>query len=117
MRTDDEELYLVYWYEEVDLLTNVLRALAHYRRVLGPLWPRVITLRDGNRLPFHKFGEDTELMRVDKSLVVDAMYMSMYAPYPDQPVKRTPTVFICEREPLEDAGAIIFRSRRYGRFV
>ena len=111
MRIDptDEDMYLVVWYREEPILTNVLRATAKFKAEVGG-WPRTIGIRDGNRMPFG-FGDDTQIY-VTTWMVLGAMYMSTYRPYPDDPKgKLTPVEFKGKRVPAI-AKTSLFRSRR-----
>lgn len=79
LRTDDDSLWLVYQYGEVPILSNVLMALARYKRVVGYYWPRRVAVRRGNRLDIG-LGNDVVVQFTDWMLA-DALYMSLYQPY------------------------------------
>lgn len=115
VKFDDPDLYIVVIYEEVDMLDNLLRALATYKRHAGSYWPAKVVVRGDNRMSMG-FGEDTEVRRQGSGMLVNALHMSLYNPYPERAVRRMPTRFQSERKlPVDKAGNPIqvFRSRRY----
>ena len=115
VKFDDPDLYIVVIYEEVDMLGNLLRALATYKRHAGSHWPAKVVVRGDNRISMG-FGEDTEVRRQSSGMLVNALHMSLYKPYPERAVRRMPTRFQGERKlPVDKAGNPIqvFRSRRH----
>lgn len=89
IRYDNPDLYIAYLYEEQDILSNVLEALAKFRRATDyNIWPRQVVVRRNNRIPFDCL-KTIEVIRNDKNLM-DAMYMSLFSPLiiPDIPKRR-----------------------------
>lgn len=105
--TTVKDMYIVWVYGEDCMLTNVLRALAVYKRKVGGYWPREAALQRNNRLSFG-IGEDTRVTRNDQTLV-DAMYLSTYRPLPDDcdDDEQEATVLDVKRKPVGKA----FRDR------
>ncbi|MHA2086123.1 MAG: hypothetical protein ACXABD_20450, partial [Candidatus Thorarchaeota archaeon] len=56
--TDKKDQWLVYFYEERHILSNILFSLARYKKKVNG-WPRKVGIRRGNRLQF-TFGDDTK---------------------------------------------------------
>lgn len=111
--TDDKNAFLVFVYDEQPILTNVLRALAMFKREVSG-WPRMVGVRNGNRLPF-ALGSDTRIEITDWMLL-GAIYLSTYNPLLDAPEPEgeqlTPTIFTGKRTPAKSKKYKIHRSRR-----
>lgn len=107
VRMDDNRLYLVWLFREFGMLSNVLYAIAHYKSVMGGLWPSSIVLHAHSRMTFG-IGEDTVVTRRDGGVLISALYLSTFAPKLDRgDGTRTPTLAV-ERKPMGRR----FRDRR-----
>jgi hypothetical protein len=106
---NDPDLYRAFIFEEVDILSNVLLALSHYRDKCGERWPKIISVHHDNRLSFG-FGSDTKLVR-DKWGLRDCLYMSLHKPWADTGITRKRTPKPKQRTPVEDITGKFFRFR------
>lgn len=108
VRMDDNKLYLVWLYREIGTLSNVLYAIAHYKSVMGAVWPSVVVVHVDNRMTFG-FGADTEVVRRKDGVLMGALYLGTYAPKMDRSDgERMPTELTCKRRPIGRA----YRNRR-----
>ena len=95
--------FTVWIYYECDILSNVLIALARFRRRLPDRWPSAIQHHPDNLLSF-SFGDDTDV-GVDRAWLRDAIFISTHAALEyDAEDERDPTIFDGERTPIEDDG-------------
>lgn len=108
---DDDKQWHVWLYEEVDILTNILRNFAMFRRHYGPYWPRKVVVHTENRITIN-FGEDIPIECEDWTLR-NALYNWLYDPWYD-PHKNTqqPRQFFGERTPIKDEEGKFYRFRR-----
>lgn len=107
--------YHVYFYAEVDILTNCLRALADYRSYYGDVWPSRIAINRNNRLSL-SFGEDIEIVkpagREANWPILSALYLRIDEPLRDPAVGRKATVPpVAVREPVEDVYNQVYHRR------
>jgi hypothetical protein len=98
--------YLVWQLGEFDSLSNMLYAIAYYKRKMGQLWPREIIVHKYSRICL-RAGSCT-IVKGDTWVMLDGFYMSQYMPIVDKnDGKRYPTVFKGKRHPAGRA----FRDR------
>ncbi len=105
--TSTKDMYVVWLYNEEDMLTNLLRAIVMYKKKLGAYWPRLAVVQHNNRLSMG-LGDDTKVKR-DDWILIDGLYLSAYQPLPDAAGddEREPTVLECGRTPY----GVAFRDR------
>lgn len=108
MNMADEQLYYLIIFDEMDILSNMLAALAAYRFRFKGCWPRKISIHPNNRLSIG-MGEDMEVERVKWS-IVDAVYLHAYMPIKDITTKRTRTPIPKKRHPVTISG--VYKRRR-----
>lgn len=74
----DEDLYEVYFFAEIDALSNALRALARFKRLHGEFWPKKVQVSPGAMRILH-FGPDMNL-EFNSKLHRAAYYLSLHRP-------------------------------------
>lgn len=107
--------YQLYLLDDVDILTNCLKALAEFRRDVGEYWPATIVIHRRNRLSLD-FGEGIKVSRMsDKEgswIIINALYMSLDDPLRDSATIRKATVMpIKTRQPIFDVYQTQYRMR------
>jgi hypothetical protein len=108
IQMDDNRLYIVWLFREIGTLSNVLYAVAQYKKVMGTVWPSTLVRHVDNRMTFG-MGEDTDVVRRKDGVLVGALYLSTFAPKMDTSNgERTPTILEAPRKPL----GRVFRDRR-----
>jgi hypothetical protein len=112
--------YLVYLLEEMDILTNCIKALAEYRKHVGEYWPSRIIINRNNRLTFG-FGEGIKIRRgsaYDTWIINNAIYMSTDNPLRDPAHQRKATALQTgTRQPIEDVYEQVYRIRTATQYV
>jgi len=78
----DKDLNLVWVFREIGTLSNVLYALAMFKKELGELWPSEIHLHKDSRMTFG-LGGDTKVTCHRSGVMVGALYLSTYHPKAD----------------------------------
>lgn len=113
--------YQLYLLDDVNILTNCLRALAQFKRNMGDYWPSSITIHKRNRLRL-EFGGGTKTIRPsDKDsnwLMINGLYMSTDAPLHDPAIQRKATrPPIRVRTPVEDVYGQVYRMRLSPNYI
>lgn len=102
--------YEVWILADVDMLTNMLMAIAKYRAIHTGCWPKKLTVERRTKLSM-TYGPDV-ITRHDEWPMMDALYLSSHEPIKEpEPARRTPTNFNGLRQPVKDVNKSVYRDR------
>lgn len=113
--------YQLYIYDDCDILSNCLKALAEFRRNAGDYWPSTITVHKRNRLSL-EFGSGIKVIRPSDRdstwLIINGVYMALDEPLHDPAVVRKATCPPTRvRTPVEDVYQTTYRIRSSVNYV
>lgn len=95
---------------DVDILTNMLMAMAKYRAIHTGCWPTLLAVERHTKLSI-SYGPDVKTKRSDWPMM-DVLYLSTHQPVKEaEPHVRTPTRYSGVRQPVNDVNRIIYRDR------
>lgn len=102
--------YEVWILADVDMLTNMLSAMAKYRAIHTGCWPKKLTVERRTQLSM-TYGPDVKTKQEDWPMM-DALYLSSQEPVKEpEPPRRFPTRFNGMRQPVKDVNKTIYRTR------
>lgn len=98
---EQEGHYEVWVYDDMPMLSNLLMALCVFRRKNPRLWPSVIKASPDNRLDWNFAGAFFEYQPNLKVALKDALYLSYFRPWEDEPVTKVePVIKPDKRQPI-----------------
>lgn len=102
--------YEVWMLMDVDILSNMLMALAKYRAIHKGWWPTVLVVSHSTKLSI-TYGSDIRTKHEDWPMM-DTLYLSTHKPVEEaEPHKRIPTCFNGIRQPVNDVNRVMYRDR------